>query len=72
MNKSNLINQEADLVQLENRFKVTVEFIITADDMDEAEYKIKDLIDESILIAEDLNEKELEYDVKEIETTEPI
>jgi len=36
MNKSNLINQEADLVQLENRFKVTVEFIITADDMDEA------------------------------------
>jgi hypothetical protein len=59
--------------QLENRFKVVVEFIIESDSVDDAEVDVNDIIQEGILAlvgSDEEREPVYEYDIIEAEPAE--
>ena len=69
-----LKDREEDLVQLENRYTVTVELIVSADSMDDAEADVVEMIQEGILAtfneSDDIETKILQYNVTDIEPAE--
>ena len=70
MNKFGDSPQEEDLVQLTSRFKLQVEFIVDADCPDEAEQKIKELIQEGVFALHENDRTIYDYDITDIEPAE--
>lgn len=57
--------------RLENRYKVTVEFIVDSDSIDDAQDEVKELIDRGIVAVQDeIDGKIYDYDITEAECAE--
>lgn len=70
MSRYKLENPEEDSVQLENRYKVTVELYLSAEDTDDAHHLVSDFIQTAKIHLADYNEED-PIDDFEIIDTEP-
>lgn len=77
MHKLNLDDHEVGLVQpgnIKDRYRITIEVIVEAESIDDAQQEVKDLIEYGILALIDQEEREAidEWDITEAEPAEVL
>lgn len=71
MSKFNCDDPVAGLGRLDNRYRVTVEFLVDTESIDDAQAEVKELIDHGIIAVQDsIDGKVYDYDITDAEPAE--
>lgn len=71
MSKFNYDDPVVDSARLANRYRITVEFLVDSESIDDAQGEVKELIDHGIVAVQDeIDGKIYDYDITEAESAE--